>query len=181
MILSDSAILKAIDSKEIVIKPFRRECLGSNSYDVHLGDMIGIYEDEVLDSKKDTPCNYYYLNEEGFTLQPGRVYLASTEEYTESTTHVPFLDGKSSIGRLGLFIHATAGRGDVGFKNFWTLELVPTQPVKIYKGMKIGQLFFYVTDGEVMTTYDKKKDAKYTKVDSKPQPSQMYMNFEDDK
>ena len=68
----------------------------------------------------------------------------------------------------------------MGFKNFWTLELVPTQPIKIYKGMKIGQLFFYVTKGEVITTYDKKKDAKYTKVDAKPQPSQMYMNFEED-
>ncbi len=179
MILSDSAIAGAIQRKDIVIEPFDMECLGSNSYDVHLGPVLTCYNKTQLDSKKDNETINFTIPESGLLLVPGRIYLGVTKEYTESHKHVPFLDGKSSIGRLGIFIHATAGRGDVGFCNRWTLELIVTQPVTVYAGMKIGQLFFYETKGKVMTPYNKKKDAKYTKVSSEPQSSQMHLNFKE--
>ena len=180
MILSDSAIAGAIQRKEIVIEPFDMECLGSNSYDVHLGPLLTCYNKAQLDSKKDNETINFTIPDYGLLLTPGRIYLGSTVEYTESHKHVPFLDGKSSIGRLGIFIHATAGRGDVGFCNHWTLELIVTQPVTVYAGMKIGQLFFYETKGRVMNPYNKKKDAKYTKVSSEPQSSQMHLNFKEE-
>jgi dCTP deaminase len=91
-------------------------------------------------------------------------------------TTVPFLEGKSSVGRLGIDIHATAGKGDVGFKNNWTLEISVRQPVRVYKGMPIGQLIYFVVEGVVDTPYDKKKSAKYNKKTIKPVESMMWKN-----
>ena len=113
---------------------------------------------------------------EGFVLQPGTLYLGVTSEYTETHAHVPFLEGKSSTGRLGIDIHATAGKGDVGFCNTWTLEISCAQPVRIYAGMPIGQLIYFVVDGEVDKMYNTKKDAKYAKRTVKPVESMMWKN-----
>jgi len=177
MILSDTAILEAIRAGDIVIEPFREECLGSNSYDVHLGPTLLIYEDFVLDAKKPNSVKEILIPEEGYLLEPGRLYLGVTEEYTECHRHVPFLEGKSSIGRLGIDIHATAGKGDVGFCNHWTLEISVIQPVRIYAGMPIGQLIFFEVKGEVRTPYNRKHSAKYNQVSPKPLPSMMWKNF----
>ena len=108
---------------------------------------------------------------------PSKLYLGVTEEYTETHAHVPFLEGKSSIGRLGIDIHATAGKGDVGFCNYWTLEISVRQPVKIYAGMPIGQLIYFVVDGEVEVLYNKKKNAKYNRLSKRPMESMMWKNF----
>ena len=120
MILSDGKILQEIEAGNIVIDPFRRECLGSNSYDVHLGKYLAVYKDRELDARKHNQIEEIVIPEEGYVLQPNMLYLGVTEEYTETHTTVPFLEGKSSIGRLGIHIHATAGKGDVGFCNTWT-------------------------------------------------------------
>ncbi len=176
MILSDTQILKAIEAGDIVIKPFRRECLGSNSYDVHLGKTLLVYDCDVLDAKKENPVKELEIPEEGLILFPGKLYLGVTEEYTETYKYVPFLEGKSSTGRLGIDIHATAGKGDVGFCNHWTLELSVVQPVRIYAGMPIAQLIYFEIQGEVQTYYNKKSDAKYNKVSPKPMPSMMWKN-----
>ncbi len=177
MILSSNRILKEIKAKNIVIKPFRQKCLGSNSYDVHLGNWLAIYEEEVLDAKKENKIKYFEISKNGFILQPTNFYLGVTEEYTETHSCVPFLEGKSSIGRLGIDIHATAGKGDVGFCNYWTLELSVKMPVRIYRGMPIGQLIFFELTDKDFIPYTHKKDAKYTKLTDKPTPSMMYKNF----
>ncbi|MGB2735504.1 MAG: dCTP deaminase, partial [Saprospiraceae bacterium] len=109
-------------------------------------------------------------------MQPGVIYLGVTEEYTETHHAVPFLEGKSSIGRLGIDIHATAGKGDVGFCNYWTLELSCVQPVRIYAGMPIGQLIYFAVDGEILRSYNTKTDAKYTTRSPKPLESMMWKN-----
>jgi dCTP deaminase len=140
MILSDQRILEEIKKETIKIQPYNREFLGSNSYDVHLSKHLAIYKDKVLDAKKHNEINHFEIPEEGYELQPGELYLGVTEEYTETHVHVPFLEGKSSTGRLGIDIHATAGKGDVGFCGNWTLEISCKIPVRIYKGMPIGQL-----------------------------------------
>lgn len=176
MILSDKKILEAIDSGEIVIEPFDRGCLGTNSYDVHLSRHLAIYVDEVLDARKHNKISYFEIPEEGFVLQPGKLYLGVTEEYTETFGAVPFLEGKSSVGRLGIDIHATAGKGDVGFCNTWTLEISCTQPVRVYHGMPIGQLIYFAVEGDIERLYNNKKDAKYNQRTDKPVESMMWKN-----
>jgi dCTP deaminase len=109
-------------------------------------------------------------------LQPGVLYLGVTEEYTETHAHIPFLEGKSSTGRLGIDIHATAGKGDVGFCNTWTLEISVTQPVRVYRSMPIGQLIYFAVEGDIETYYNKKKNAKYNKRTIKPVESMMWKN-----
>ncbi len=102
MILTDKRILEEIEKGNIVIEPFDRKFLGSNSYDVHLADIMSIYKDDILDARKHNKLNSFKINDDGFLLLPGRLYLAVTQEYTETHTFVPFLEGKSSIGRLGI-------------------------------------------------------------------------------
>ena len=97
-------------------------------------------------------------------------------EYTETHAHVPFLEGKSSTGRLGIDIHATAGKGDVGFCGNWTLEISVKQPVKVYKGMPIGQLIYFPVEGEINVKYDQKKNAKYSHQPDRPIESMMWKN-----
>jgi len=176
MILSDSAILEGIETGSIVIDPFRRECLGSNSYDVHLGRNLAKYRDEILDARLHNEIDHFEIPPEGIVLEPGQTYLGVTQEYTETHAAVPFLEGKSSVGRLGIDIHATAGKGDVGFSNHWTLEISVTQPVRIYGGMPIGQLIYFEVRGEVLRPYHKKESAKYRHRSPSPQESMMWKN-----
>lgn len=197
MILSDKQIRAARRAGDIVIEPWDDAALGTNSYDVHLGGVLLTYApstrpvgfdswtDEngiaqtapvILDCKHENPVRRHLIGPEGFVLRPGTVYLGSTVEYTETHKHVPFLDGKSSVGRLGSFIHCTAGRGDVGFCNHWTLEIVVAQPVRVYAGMPIGQLIYFET-GDVAVPYNKKPGAKYNERCAEPQPSRMWRNF----
>ena len=176
MILSDKAILESIDKGDILIEPFRLDCLGSNSYDVHLGKYLATYNDRVLDAKQHNKIEEFTIPKDGFVLQPGNLYLGVTEEYTETHAHVPFLEGKSSVGRLGIDIHATAGKGDVGYCNTWTLEISVTMPVRIYAGMPIGQLIYFKVDGDVKNLYNKKSNAKYNKRTIKPLESMMWKN-----
>ena len=109
-------------------------------------------------------------------MQPGTLYLGVTAEYTETHAHVPFLEGKSSTGRLGIDIHATAGKGDVGFCNTWTLEISAIQPVRVYKNMPIGQLIYFTVDGAIENFYNKKSNAKYNQITEKPVESMMWKN-----
>jgi dCTP deaminase len=176
MILSDSKILESIADGEIIIEPFRREALGTNSYDVHLGKWLATYRDEILDARRHNPIDLFEIPDEGFVLQPGELYLGVTEEYTESHSAVPFLEGKSSVGRLGIDIHATAGKGDVGFCNTWTLEISCSKPVRIYRGMPIGQLIYFRVEGEIENYYHKKSSAKYNIRTDKPVESMMWRN-----
>lgn len=180
MILAETAILQAIERGEIVIRPFRRECLGPNSYDVHLGAELAVYLDPILDARRPNAIRLIRIPEDGLILEPDRIYLGVTEEYTESFGVVPFLEGKSSVGRLGIDIHATAGVGDIGFCNHWTLEISVKQPVRVYAGMPIGQLIFFRFEGQPVLPYCQRPSSKYVHVEARPQPSAMYLNFHSD-
>ena len=176
MILSDKRILEEMEKQTIRIEPYTRECLGSNSYDVHLGKHLATYTDKVLDARKHNQIDHFEIPQEGFILQPGELYLGVTQEYTETHTHIPFLEGKSSTGRLGIDIHATAGKGDVGFCGNWTLEISCKVPVKVYTGMPIGQLIYFRVEGDVEVKYNSKKDAKYSGQPDRPVESMMWKN-----
>ena len=176
MILSDKQILEEINRGSILIEPFDVECLGTNSYDVHLGKYLATYENEVLDAKSHNKIQTFEIPDEGYVLQPNTLYLGVTKEYTETLEHVPFLEGKSSVGRLGIDIHATAGKGDVGFCNTWTLEISVTQKVRVYHGMPIGQLIYFKVAGEIDNFYNIKRGAKYNNRTVKPVESMMWKN-----
>lgn len=176
MILSDTRILEEVEKGSIIISPYDRSKLGSNSYDVHLGKTLAIYKDSVLDAKKHNEVVHFEIPEEGYVLQPNQLYLGVTFEYTETHAHVPFLEGKSSTGRLGIDIHATAGKGDIGFCGHWTLEISCKIPVRIYAGMPIGQLIYFPLEGDVSISYDKKQNAKYSYQPDHPVESMMWKN-----
>jgi dCTP deaminase len=176
MILTDVEILKSIENGEIVIEPYDPACLGTNSYDVHLSQHLAVYKDRVLDAKLHNTIDHFEIGDEGFVIQPGTLYLGATVEYTETHSTVPFLEGKSSVGRLGIDIHATAGKGDVGFCNFWTLEISCVQPVRIYAGMPIGQLIYFKVAGDIQNYYNKKSNAKYNDRTHQPVESMMWRN-----
>ncbi|HNB61396.1 MAG TPA: dCTP deaminase, partial [Saprospiraceae bacterium] len=132
--------------------------------------------DEVLDARKHNPIELFEIPEEGFVLMPEKLYLGITLEYTETHATVPFLEGKSSVGRLGIDIHATAGKGDVGFCNHWTLEISVSQPVRVYAGMPVGQLIYFKVEGDIDNYYNKKIGAKYNVRSDKPMESMMWKN-----
>ncbi|HYB79923.1 MAG TPA: dCTP deaminase [Thermoplasmata archaeon] len=177
MILSDDKIREALREGRIVIRPFRSDCLGTNSYDVHLGRYLAVYRDAALDASKDNRVEEFRIPREGYVLIPGQLYLGVTEEYTETHGFVPFLEGKSSVGRLGIDIHSTAGKGDEGFCNYWTLEMSVKLPVRVFAGMPVGQLIYFEISGRVRRSYSEKRSAKYRKVSAHPTPSRMFLNF----
>lgn len=176
MILTDIQILEEIKKGTIVLDPYDQSCLGTNSYDVHLGKYLAVYTDRILDAKKHNKIEVFEIPEQGFVLEPNTLYLGVTKEYTETHAHVPFLEGKSSVGRLGIDIHATAGKGDVGFCNQWTLEISVKMPVRIYYNMPVGQLIYFKVDGNIENFYNKKPNAKYNERNIFPVESMMWKN-----
>lgn len=171
--LTGNEIKLQVAAGRIVIQPFYEENIGPNSYDVHLSDELLVYTEAVLDPKKDNRYREIKIPHEGLVLLPGRVYLGSTVEHTESQFHIPMYEGRSSLGRLGLESHKTAGFGDIGFKGNWTLELSVVQPVRIYPGMRIGQLYWHNPDGEVLKRYDGKYQGQTNAT-----PSRLYEDRE---
>ena len=101
-----------------------------------------------------------------------KLYLGRTLEYTKTDQFVPMLEGRSSVGRLGLFIHVTAGFGDVGFAGYWTLEMFCIHPIVIYPNVEICQIYYHTIQGEY-TKYDSGKYQNNTGV----QPSMLYKDF----
>lgn len=147
MILSGEEIRKAL-GKEIQITPFDESRLNPNSYNLTLHREILTYEEVVLDMKKSNRVRPLEIPDSGMVLEPNRLYLARTVERTETYNYVPMIEGRSSIGRLGLFVHVTAGFGDVGFCGFWTLEMFAVQPIRIYPGVAICQIFYHQIHGD---------------------------------
>ena len=141
MILSGKEIARHI-GEEIVITPFNPKRLNPNSYNLTLADELMVYDNYELDMKKKNTGHLLKIPQEGYVLEPNKLYLGRTHEYTKTTCFVPMLEGRSSAGRLGLFIHVTAGFGDVGFSDYWTLEMFCVQPIRIYSGVEICQIYF---------------------------------------
>jgi len=147
MILTSKAILRAWKAKEITIDPFDTRLLNPNSYNYRLSDeIIEIQSSKfgLLHSSKRSK-----IAQNGFVLKPNRLYLASTFEIIGSHKYVVTLLGRSSIGRLGLFLNITADLGHTGAISQWTLELEVVQPLRVYPYMKIGQVAFWEQFGDI--------------------------------
>lgn len=175
MLLNDKQIVECIRTKSILIEPFDHKYLGANSYDLHLGKTLATYDDHELDVKKDHQVTYFDIPDDGIVIQPGVLYLGVTSEYTETHNHVPFLENKSSLARLGLNIHL-APLGNVNFCNHWTLEISCLQPIRIYKDMPIAQILYFKID-DSSTKYDTNPNSKYNEVSDRPTKSGMWKNF----
>lgn len=158
-VLSGNEIRQRMSRGDIIIHPYNDQQLGPNSYNLRLDEDMMLYREAVLDPRQDNRTNIVHIPAEGMVLQPGQLYLASTMEYTETHGLVPMIVGRSSVGRLGLFVHVTAGFGDIGFSGRWTLELTPVRPVRVYPGMELCQVYFQTVCGEILQTYDGKYQA----------------------
>lgn len=172
MILSGKEIEKNVGTN-IFIEPYDPKRLNPNSYNLSLFNELLVYENNELDMKIENPAKKIIIPEEGLLLEPNKLYLGRTNEYTKTDKLVPMLEGRSSIGRLGIFIHVTAGFGDVGFSGFWTLEIFCIQPIRIYPNVEICQIYYHDIHGD----YDPYVSGKYQN-NTGIQPSLLYKDFE---
>jgi dCTP deaminase len=172
LILSGLEIKENIN-KHIFITPFDESRLNPNSYNLSLHHDLLVYDDPILDMKVENKTHLITIPKKGLLLEPGKLYLGRTNEYTQTDGYVPMLEGRSSIGRLGLFIHVTAGFGDVGFRGYWTLEIFCVQPIRIYPNVEICQIYYHSIEG-AYENYQSKKYQNNLGV----QPSMLYKDFE---
>lgn len=171
MILTGSKINEEVRNKKIIIEPYDINNINPNSYNYTLGDYVKVYKNYELDSREKQEVNIIKIPEEGFVIEPNRVYLGFTEEVIGSDYYVPVITGRSSTGRLGLFVQITSDLVDIGFKGKLTLQLHSTQPVKIYKGMKIGQVMFWTVFGDICLYDGKYQDSRV------PRESEVWRDF----
>jgi dCTP deaminase len=148
MILSGEEIRAQLGSN-LLIEPFDPARLNPNSYNLTLHNELLTYEEVVLDMRCPSRTRRLVIPPQGLVLNPQQLYLGRTAEYTETHNLVPMIEGRSSIGRLGLFVHVTAGFGDVGYRGYWTLEMFAVQPVRIYPGVPICQIFYHQIIGDI--------------------------------
>lgn len=157
-ILSGEEIALGVRHGDILIDPYTPKNLNPASYDLTLGDQITIYQgvtpldgdsSRYLDPKQKNPTTTLTMGPEGYVLRPGVGYLMHTREVVGTDRYVPAIDGKSSIGRLFVMVHVTAGLGDPGFKGQYTLEVLSTYPIRLYPGMRICQVRFFTVRGNI--------------------------------
>ncbi len=171
MILSGQEIKRRMGG-DISIDPFDESRLNANSYDLTLHNELLVYEEVVLDLKQPNRYRRIDIPKSGLVLSPNQIYLARTVEHTETHNLVPMIEGRSSLGRLGLFVHVTAGFGDAGFKGYWTLEMFAVQPIRIYAGVQICQIIYHALEGKI-SEYTSGKYQNNRDI----QPSLLYQEF----
>lgn len=182
-VLTGAAIREAVASGEIEIDPWVPDHVGPNSVDLRLGDTLKVYSfknpDAVpnalsrvteLDMRRKNPTRDLHIPKKGFVLQPGQLYLGCTVERTKSDHFIPKVEGRSSVGRLGIKVHLTAGFGDIGFNGRWTLEIEVTHPVRVYAGVRICQVYFSTPHGPITDLYSGRYQG-----DLEPRASRFYL------
>ena len=186
MLLSDRDILAEIEANRIVLEPYDASLLQPSSIDFRLDRYFRVFEnhryphiDPAVD-QSDLTREVEPKGDEPFILHPGEFVLGSTLEVVSLPDDLAArVEGKSSLGRLGLLTHATAGFVDPGFSGHVTLELanVATLPIKLYPGMKIGQLCFFRLSSPAEHPYGSEKYGSRYQGQRGPTPSRSYANF----
>ena len=171
MILSGKKIEEEVKNGKIIIEPFNKQNINPNSYNFTLGDYVKVYKNNLLDPKVKQETEIIMIPDDGLILYPDRIYLGFTQELFGSDYYVPIITGRSSTGRLGLFVQITSDLVDIGFHGHLTLQLHSTQPIKIYKGMKLGQVMFWKIYGKVILY-----NGKYQYSDG-PHESEIWRDF----
>lgn len=171
------------DLNNIYISNFDELRLNPNSYNLTLSNKLLVYtidkppkshesvKTKYLDSKEKNETCEIIIPKNGLILLPNKLYLGSTNEYTETKGFVPCLSGRSSGGRLGINIHATAGFGDNGFCGKWTLEIFVIHPVKVYPDQEICQIYYESIEGDQSIVYNGKYQGQ-----SEPIASKLYLD-----
>ena len=186
MILSDRSILEAMNDGRIIIEPFDENCLQPSSVDLHLDHRFLVFKNHTLghiDVRKDLSnltLEVSSSDDDPFMLHPGEFVLGSTSERVAVPEDlVARLEGKSSLGRLGLLIHSTAGYVDAGWDGQLTLELsnVSNLPITLYPGMKIGQISFVQMTTPAERPYGASELGSKYKGQEGPKASRYWENF----
>ncbi|MEU1621478.1 deoxycytidine deaminase [Streptomyces sp. NPDC005722] len=147
MILTGREIARQHAAGLIHINPFHEDQLNPNSYNYRLGPLLRTHRASVVDTLGEHDLDEVAIPPEGIVLHPGRVYLGTTVESIGSEHFVPTLIGRSSLGRLGVFLQISADLGNLGAVHRWTLEIVVVQPIRLYAGMIVGQVSFWMPTG----------------------------------
>lgn len=170
----------------ISIDPFDESRLNPNSYNLSLHNELLIYEEVVLDSASPNRYRRIDIPSSGLTLQPNLLYLGRTKEFTQTHGLVPMIQGRSSLGRLGLFINPGGSIGDAGYEGTWTLEMHCVQPVRIYPGIQICQIYYMELSGDCdeycSEKYQHSRDIQpsqmFKELASEEVDAQLELNFE---
>ncbi|MFA6386609.1 MAG: dCTP deaminase [Candidatus Paceibacterota bacterium] len=171
MILTGNKIIKEVRNNKIDIFPFNKKRATTNSYDLSLGNKIIRYRKGIIDPRKKVLYDEIIIPKEGLVLQSGEFILGHSEERIGSDFYVPIIHGKSGTARMGLFVHVTADLIDIGSHGVTTFQLYATLPVRIYPGMLIAQVSFWVPFGDIILYKGKYQNS------IGPQVSQIYKNF----
>jgi dCTP deaminase len=185
MVLTGLEIIEQVKLGSIYIENFDSSKVNPNSYNLKLHNELLIYDSRYLDKTADGECyldmkkknatRSLIIPEDGFILRPGILYLGRTAEMTKTVGFVPQIQGRSSIGRLGIDVHKTAGWGDDGFENYWTLEIVATMSVKVYPFVDFCQIIYMKTFGDASLKYK----GKYQRGHAEPiDSSKIYEEFQ---
>lgn len=186
MLLSDRDIRAAVDAKRVVLEPYDPDMVQPSSIDVRLDRYFRVFENhryphiDPAEDQRDLTRLVEPVGSEPFVLHPGEFVLASTYEIVTLGDDVAArLEGKSSLGRLGLLTHSTAGFIDPGFSGHVTLELsnVATLPIKLWPGMKIGQLCFFALSSPAEEPYGSGRHGSRYQDQRGPTPSRSHLNF----
>lgn len=180
--LSDSAMAKEIDEGGLAFTPFYTYRLGPNSYDVSLARRMMCFNTREIDTAQPPDMSEFIIGPGGYVLEPGILYLGVTQQHVRCSSQlIPDIDGRSSVGREGISIHCTAGRGDAGFCGHFTLEMWCVQPVRVYADMPIGQIYIQRAEGEVLIPYGSRVGSSYQQSvynpDPSPSPSELWRKF----
>ena len=169
--LTANKIIEELKAGNLNIEPFNLNQLNPNSYNVKLSNTLKMYDEYELDAKLPNPSHELIIPPEGLVLQPNILYIGCTQEIISSDKYISAIDGRSSIGRLGISIHATAGFGDIGFTGTYTLEIFVIQPVRIYPDLEIGQVYFEDACGKTDFLYRGRYQGQI-----QPTTSKLYLN-----
>ena len=201
-VLLGSTIIDEVKNGRIIIEPFIEENIGPNSIDVTLSNKLltyvkcEIHKDEnginyvkklsdsrgesFLDMASDNRIYELEIPDDGLVLIPGILYLGSTNEKAGSDYYIPMYEGRSSMARLGIQSHLSAGFGDIFFKSNWTLEITVVHPTKIYPNTRFGQVYFHEVNEDArkqLISSEKYYKGKYTNQPG-PQKSKSYLDFQ---
>lgn len=171
MILTGKKIIAEVKNEKIEISPFDKKRVTTNTYDLSLGNTIIRYKQGVIDPKSESSYEEITIPEEGLVLNAGDFVLGHSNERIGSDFYVPIIHGKSGTARMGLFVHITADLIDIGSHGVTTFQLYATLPVRIYPGMLIAQVSFWVPLGDIVLYKGKYQNS------TGPRPSMTHKDF----
>ncbi|WP_406086817.1 dCTP deaminase domain-containing protein [Streptomyces virginiae] len=172
MILTGNEIARERANGRITIDPFTPEQVNPNSYNFRLGKTLRVYQTTPLDARQTNEFEEIEIPEDGYVLEPGRLYLAHTIEVLGSEHYAPTFAARSSVARLGLFINLSASLGDIGYTGQWTLQLYSMNRLRVYPGINIGQMMWWRPQGEILL-YDGKYQGSVG-----PRSSDIHVDFD---